>query len=99
VPLHTTTAPRRAGLARAATILAASGIAVGGVMIVAGDGQSTEPDGAIADSNQPAIGGYDDIEANKANSMRTLGIATMQAPFRSPYRVLEATKADTRCPR
>jgi hypothetical protein len=88
VPLHTPTAPRRAGLARAAIIVAATGIITGGTTIAI-DGQTA------AQVNQPAIGRYRDIEANKANSMRALGLATMQKSFASPYRDLEANKPRT----
>jgi hypothetical protein len=85
VPLHTPTAPRRA---RVAIILAATGIITGGATIAI-DGQTA------AEANQPAISRYHDIEANKANSMRALGLATMQNSFTSPYRDLEANKART----
>jgi hypothetical protein len=88
VPLHTATAPRRAGLARVAIILAATGIITGGATIAI-DGQ------AAAGANQPAVSRYLDIEANKASSMRELGLATMQQSFASPYRDLEANKART----
>jgi hypothetical protein len=97
VPLHSTAAPtpRRATLTRAAIIVAAAGIAAGGTTIAVGDGQPTAPDRVIAGSSQPAISRYDDIEANKANSMRTLGLAMMQESYASPYRDLEANKART----
>ena len=88
MPLHTTTAPCPARLARAAIILAATGIITGGATIAI-DGQTA------AEANQQAISRYHDIEANKANSMRALGIATMQQSFASPYRDLEANKART----
>jgi hypothetical protein len=88
VPLHTPTAPRPARVARAAIIVAATGIITGGATI-AFDGQTA------AEANQPVISRYHDIEANKANSMRALGVATMQKSFASPYRDLEANKART----
>lgn len=87
MPLHTSTAPRPARLARAA-IIVATGIITGGAAIAI-DGQTA------AEAHQPAISRYDDIEANKASSMRALGVATMQSSFASPYRDLEANKART----
>jgi hypothetical protein len=95
VPLHTPTvpAPRHAGLARTAIIVVAACIAAGGVTIGFSDGQSAPPDRTIAETNQPAISRYDDITANKARSMRALGLAMMQEAFTSPYRDLEANKA------
>jgi hypothetical protein len=97
VPRPSTTAPtpRRATLTRAAIIVAAAGIAAGGTTIAVSDGQPAAPDRVIAGSSQPAISRYVDIEANKANSMRTLGLAMMQESFASPYRDLEANKART----
>jgi hypothetical protein len=85
MPLHTTTArtPRRAKLTRAAIIVAAAGIIGGGAAIAATDGETAAPDRSISR--------YADIEANKANSMRALGVAMMQES--SPYRDLEANKA------
>ena len=88
MPLHTPTAPRRARFARAAVIAAATGIITGGATIAI-DGQTG------AEAHQPAISRYHDIEANKASSMRALGVATMQNSFASPYRDLEANKART----
>lgn len=88
MPLHTPTAPRPARLARAAIIVAATGIITGGATIAI-DGQTA------AEAHQPAISRYHDIEANKASSMRALGVATMQNSFASPYRDLEANKART----
>jgi len=88
VPLHTPTAPRPARLAGAAIIVAATGIITGGATIAI-DGQTA------AEAHQPAISRYHDIEANKASSMRALGVATMQNSFASPYRDLEANKART----
>jgi hypothetical protein len=95
VPLHTSTAPtpRRAGFARAAIIVAAAGIAVGGTTIAVGAGQPAPSDRAVAESWPPAISRYDDLEANKAKSMRALGLAMMQESFASPYRDVEANKA------
>jgi hypothetical protein len=69
--------------ARAAITLAA----ITGAATIAIDGH------AAADAHRPAISRYLDIEANKASSMRALGIATMQNSFASPYRDLEANKA------
>ena len=85
MPLHTHT-PRRAGPARAAIIVAATGIITGGATIAI-DGQTA------AQAHQPAISRYHDIEANKASSMRALGLAAMQQPFASPDQDLEANKA------
>jgi len=85
VPLHPPTPPRPA---RVPIILAATGIITGGATIAI-DGQKT------AEAHQPAISRYLDIEANKASSMRALGVATMQNSFASPYRDLEANKART----
>jgi hypothetical protein len=84
VPLHTPTAPRRARVA----IILAAGIITGGATSAI-DGQTA------AEAHQPAISRYHDIEANKANSMRALGLATMQKSFAAPYRDLEANKART----
>jgi hypothetical protein len=83
VPLHTPTSSRRAALTRAAIIAAAVGIAAGGTAIAISEAQTT----------RPAITRYDDIEANKADSMRALGLTTMQAHTPSPYHDLEANKA------
>ena len=95
MPLHTPNSPRRAGLARAAIILAATGIAAGGVTIAVGDSPSAAPDHTITEANQPAISRYDDIEANKANSMRALGghMAKERGNRNSRYNDLEANKA------
>ena len=88
MPLHTPTAPRRARFAHAAVIAAATGIITGGVTIAI-DGQTA------AEAHQPAISRYYDIEANKASSMRALGLATTQNPLPSRYLDLEANKART----
>jgi hypothetical protein len=87
VPLHVPTAPtpRRARLMRAAIIVAATCIAAGGTTIAVSTGQTTPPERAISR--------YADIEANKANSMRALGVAMMRKSLASPYRDLEANKA------
>jgi hypothetical protein len=97
VPLHTPTvpAPRHAGLARTAIIVVAACIAAGGVTIGFSDGQSAPPDRTIAETNQPATSRYFDIEANKAASMRALGlhIAEQRANRTWRYQDLEANKA------
>ena len=86
MPLHTSTAsPRRAGLARAAIIVAASCIAGGAGTVAVSDGRASAADRSISR--------YHDIEANKAKSMRALGLATMQASHPSPYGDIEANKA------
>jgi hypothetical protein len=87
VPLHAPTdLIRRARLAPAAIALAAACTAVGGTTAAIGDGQAV-PDRSISR--------FDDIEANKAKSMRALGLAIMQS---SPpaYGDLEANKAASR---
>jgi hypothetical protein len=48
-----------------------------------------------AESSQPQTSRYFDLEANKANSMRTLGLATTRKSVFSPYWDLEANKART----
>jgi hypothetical protein len=97
VPLHTPTvpAPRQAGLARTAIIVVAACIAAGGVTIAFSDGKSATPDRTIAETNQPVTSRYFDIEANKAASMRALGLhlAEQRTNHASRYQDLEANKA------
>ena len=50
---------------------------------------------AADDSWRPAISRSDDLEANKANSMRALGLAMMQQFFASRYRDVGANEAYT----
>jgi hypothetical protein len=91
VPLQPPTAPHRAGLARGAIIAAAACIAASGGNVAGSDDQ-------IAMANRSTVvptGRYHDIEANKADSMRALGLATMHRRFTSPYRDLEANKAQS----
>jgi hypothetical protein len=95
VPLHTPISSRRAGLPRAAIILAATGIAAGGVTFAVGDSPSAALDHSIAEPKEPAVSRYNDIEANKANSMRALGghLAEERGHRNSRYNDLEANKA------
>jgi hypothetical protein len=97
VPLHTPTvpAPRHAGLARTAIIVVAACIAAGAATIVIADDQPAPQIDTIAEPSQPATSRYFDIEANKAASMRALGlhIAEQRANRTSRYQDLEANKA------
>jgi hypothetical protein len=95
VPLHTPTA-RRPRLAHAAAIAtAAACIAAGAATIVIADDQPAPQIHTIAEPSQPVTSRYFDIEANKAASMRALGlhITQQKTNHTSRYQDLEANKA------
>jgi hypothetical protein len=95
VPLHTPTV-RRPRLARAAAIAtAAACITAGAATIVIADDQPTPPTHTTGEPSQPVTSRYFDLEANKAASMRALGlhIAEQQTNHNSRYQDLEANKA------
>ena len=94
MPLHTSTvlAPRprrrpRRRLRDAAAFSAA-----------VSDGQTAPPARTIAEQSRPVATPYLDIEANKAASMRALGLhmAAQRSGATSRYRDLEANKAQSR---
>lgn len=91
MPLHATPTVRSARLTRLAA-LAASCIVAGGAAIAVADIQ--HPAQAEAASGAPATP-YFDLEANKARSMRALGIylVARHANPMPPYRDLELNKA------
>ena len=94
MPLHTSTilAPRRAAaLAAVCATAAAFSAAVS-------DGQTAPPARTIAEQSRPVVTPYHDIEANKAASMRALGLhmAAQRSGATSRYRDLEANKAQSR---
>jgi hypothetical protein len=97
VSLQSPTAPTplRARLARAAIIVAASGIIAGGTAIALADDQLAPHVRTIAEPTQPVTARYFDVEANKANSMRALGrhLAEQRANRTPGYQDLEANKA------
>jgi hypothetical protein len=95
MPLHTPTV-RRPRLTRAAAIATATAcIAAGAAAIVIADDQPAPQNDTIAEPSQPFTSRYLDIEANKAASMRALGlhIAKQRANRTSRYQDLEANKA------
>jgi hypothetical protein len=95
VPLHTPTV-RRPRLARAAAIATATACtAAGAATIVIADDQPAPQIHTIAEPSQPVSSRYFDIEANKAASMRALGlhIAEQRTNRTSRYQDLEANKA------
>jgi hypothetical protein len=95
MPHHTPT-PRRPRLAHAAAIATATAcLAAGAATIVIADDQPAPQIHTIAEPNQPVSSRYFDIEANKAASMRALGlhIAEQQTNHTSRYHDLEANKA------
>jgi ABC-type amino acid transport substrate-binding protein len=96
MPLHTP-AVRRRRLGRAAAIAFATATAciAGAATIVIADDQPAPQIGTIAEPSQPFTSRYFDIEANKAASMRALGlhIAEQRANRTSRYQDLEANKA------
>jgi hypothetical protein len=95
VPLHTPTV-RRPRLAHAAAIATATAcIAAGAATIVIADDQPALQLHTIAKPSQRVTSRYFDIEANKAASMRALGlhIAEQRANRTSRYQDLEANKA------
>jgi hypothetical protein len=96
VTLHASPAllPRHPRRARAAAIALAAATCATATVVIA-DAQSAPHARTIAGSSPPAATRLRDIEPNKANSMRALGVATMQNSFASPYRDLEANKART----
>jgi hypothetical protein len=93
VPLHTPTAlaPRLPRLTCAAALAAAS-VAAGTATVVIADDQPVPQVRTVAESMATR---YFDIEANKAASMRALGlrIAEQRAEPTSRYQDLEANKA------
>jgi hypothetical protein len=94
VPLHSSTilAPRRAATLAAVCATAAS------FSIAVGDGQTAPPARTIAEQGRPLVTPYFDIEANKAASMRALGLhmAAQRSGATSRYEDLEANKAQSR---
>jgi hypothetical protein len=96
VPLHSPTviAARRPRLGRVAAIATAC-MAAGAAPIAIADDQPSGQARSIAEPSQPAVTRYFDIEANKANSMRALGLhmAEQRADPSSRYQDLEANKA------
>ena len=76
MPLHTPTVPalRHPRLARVAAVVAALSSTAGVVTIGTADDRPASQTGASTESMQPAAARYLDIEANKANSMRALGL-------------------------
>jgi hypothetical protein len=95
VPLHTPTL-RRPRLARAAAIATATACtAAGAATIVIADDQPAPQIHTIAEPSQPVTSRYFDIEANKATSMRALGLhLTEQRTNHTPrFQDLEANKA------
>jgi hypothetical protein len=96
VSLHTPTVrPRLARAAAIATATATACIAAGAATIVIADDQPASQIHTIAEPSQPLTSRYFDIEANKAASMRALGlhIAEQRADRTSRYKDLEANKA------
>ena len=94
MPLHTSTilAPRRAAaLAAVCATAAAFSTAVS-------DGQTATPARTVAEQSRPVVTPYLDIEANKAASMRALGLhmAAQRSGATSRYQDLEANKAQSR---
>lgn len=94
--LHTPTvvAPRRRRLVLIA-VLAATCATAGAATIVIAENQSAPQIHTIAEPGQPASPPYFDIEANKAASMRALGlrIAQQESAGSSNYEDIEANKA------
>jgi hypothetical protein len=96
MPPHTATVltpqRRRFGLVAA---LAATCAAAGAATIVSADNQPASQFHTIAAPVQPATSRYFDIEANKAGSMRALGlrIAQQEGTGSSRYEDIEANKA------
>jgi hypothetical protein len=93
VPLQTLTslAPQPPRIARAATLAAC--VTAAAFTIATADAQTAPPDCSMAEPSQPTVSRYDDVEGNKANSMRALGLAKMRDALPSPYEDLEANKA------
>jgi hypothetical protein len=87
VPLHTNSTVRRLALA-----------AVTGAIAIGTSGeQPFSQVSSIAEAGQPPATRYHDLEANKASSMRALGLhlARQRASRPSRYDDLEANKART----
>lgn len=93
MPTHTPTV-RRPRLARAAAIAC---IAASAAAIVIADDQPGAQIHTIAEPSQPVTSRYLDIEANKAASMRALGlhIAEQDANRTPRFQDVEANKART----
>jgi hypothetical protein len=96
VPLHSPTAvaPRRRRVGLIVTLAATCATAGAATIVIAND-QTAPHINAIAEPSQPVTSRYFDIEANKAASMRALGlhIAQQRASRTSRYQDLEANKA------
>jgi hypothetical protein len=95
VPLHAPTVRRPRLVPAAAIATATACIAAGAATIVIADDQPTPQIHTIAGPSQPVSSRYFDIEANKASSIRALGlhIAEQQTTRNSRYQDLEANKA------
>jgi hypothetical protein len=98
VPFHTNStvpAHRRPRLALAATLAAVTCAASGAIAIGTSGEQQFSQVSSIAEASQPPATRYHDLEANKASSMRALGLhlAGQRASHPSRYDDLEANKA------
>jgi hypothetical protein len=96
VPLHTPTV-RVPRIARAAAVAGAC-MSAGAATVAMADDQPSRHGHSIPEPSRPAATRYFDIEANKAASMRALGlrIAQQRVEPTPRYQDLEANKARSR---